>query len=131
MARAKGLNAAMTKSQMFSEIAENTELSKRAVASVFDALETVIERHVKKGSVGYCTVPGLMKIKTVQKPAQPARGERPEPVSARGVHGCEGKARQHTREDPCPQEAQGHGVARSSSIQAQDSGLGGSVRVYG
>ena len=61
MAKGKALNAAMTKSQMFSEIAENTELSKRAVTSVFDALETVIGRHVKKGSVGYCTVPGLMK----------------------------------------------------------------------
>ena len=44
VAKVKGLNEAMTKSQMFSEIAENTELSKRDVASVFDALETVIER---------------------------------------------------------------------------------------
>ncbi len=79
VAKAKGLNQAMTKSQMFSEIAESTELSKRDVASVFDALETVIERHVKKGSVGYCTVPGLMKIKTVQKPAQPAKQHVPNP----------------------------------------------------
>lgn len=79
MARGKALNKAMTKSQMFSEIAENTELSKRDVASVFDALGTVIERHVKKGSVGYCTVPGLMKIKTVKKPAQKARQHVPNP----------------------------------------------------
>ena len=111
MAKVKALNQAMTKSQMLSEIAESTELSKRDVASVFDALETVIERHVKKGSVGYCSVPGLMKIKTVQKPAQQARQNVPKPVSARGTHGCEGKARQHTREDSCPQETQGHGVA--------------------
>ena len=79
MARVKGLRDAMTKSQMFSEIAENTELSKRDVASVFGALETVIERHVKKDAVGYCTVPGLMKIKTVKRPAQKARKNVPNP----------------------------------------------------
>ena len=79
VARAKALNAAMTKSQMLSEIAESTQLSKRDVASVFDALETVIERHVKKGSVGSCTVPGLMKIKTIQKPAQKAKQNVPNP----------------------------------------------------
>ena len=54
-------------------------MSKRAVASVFDALETVIARHLKKGSVGYCTVPGLMKIKTLKKPAQNARKNVPNP----------------------------------------------------
>ncbi len=79
MARVKGLQAAMTKTQMFTEIAENTEVSKRDVAAVFAALETVIERHVKKGSVGYCTIPGLMKIKTVKKPAQKAKKNVPNP----------------------------------------------------
>ena len=69
----------MTKSQMFSEIADNSALSKRDVASVFDALETVTDRYVKKGAVGYCTVPGLMKIKTVKKPAQKARQHVPNP----------------------------------------------------
>ena len=79
VARAKALNEAMTKSQMFAEIAENTELSKRDVAAVFDALGTVIERHIRKGAVGFCTVPGLMKIKTVKKPARPARRNVPNP----------------------------------------------------
>ena len=79
VARVKVLNAAMTKSQIVSEIAQNTELSKRNVASVFDALENVIERHVKTGSVGYFTVPGLMKIKTVKKAAQNAKKHVPNP----------------------------------------------------
>ena len=69
----------MTKTQMFSEIAESTELSKNQVASVFDALESVIERHVRKGSVGSCTVPGLMKVKTLKKPAQKAKKNVPNP----------------------------------------------------
>ena len=79
MARVKGLKAAMTKSQIMADIAENTGLSKRDVASVFAAMETVIERHIKKGSVGHCTVPGLMKIKTVKKPAQKAKKNVPNP----------------------------------------------------
>ena len=69
----------MTKTQMFSEIAESTELSKKQVASVFDALESVIERHVSKGSVGSCTIPGLMKVKTLKKPAQKAKKNVPNP----------------------------------------------------
>ena len=69
----------MTKTQMFSEIAESAELSKKQVASVFDALESVIERHVRKGSVGSCTLPGLMKVKTLKKPAQKAKKNVPNP----------------------------------------------------
>ena len=69
----------MTKTQMLSEIAESTDLSKKQVGSVFDALETVIERHIKKGAVGFCTVPGMMKIKTVKKPAQKAKKNVPNP----------------------------------------------------
>jgi nucleoid DNA-binding protein len=69
----------MTKSQMFSEIADTTDLSRRQVASVFEALEGIIERHVRKGAVGICTIPGLMKIKTVKKPAQKAKKNVPNP----------------------------------------------------
>ncbi len=79
MARAKGLKAAMTKTQIMADISENTGLSKKEVASVFAAMETVIERHIRKGSVGYCTVPGLLKIKTVKKPAQKAKKNVPNP----------------------------------------------------
>ena len=64
---------------MFSEIAEHVDLSKAQVAAVFSALSTVIERHVKKGAVGHCTVPGLMKIKTRKKPAQKAKKNVPNP----------------------------------------------------
>ena len=71
----------MTKTQMFSEIAEDTELTKKEVASGFESLETILERHIKKGSVGYCTVPGLMKVKTVKKPARKAKKNVPNPFS--------------------------------------------------
>ena len=80
MARKKtGIKKAMTKSQMLSEISEETNLSKKEVAAVFESLEGVIERHIKKGAAGTCTVPGLLKIKTVKKPARKAQKNVPNP----------------------------------------------------
>ena len=79
MARKTGVKKAMTKTQMFSEISEETELTKKEVASVFDALEGIIQRHIKRGAVGYCTIPGLMKVKTVKKPARKAQKNVPNP----------------------------------------------------
>jgi nucleoid DNA-binding protein len=70
---------AMTKTQMISEIAEDTELSRKEVSAVFGSLETIIERHIKKGAVGHCTIPGLMKVKTVKKPARKAQKNVPNP----------------------------------------------------
>ncbi len=75
----KGLKKAMTKSQVYSEIADSTELSRKEVAAVFDELGTIINRHIKKGSVGYFTMPGLLKIKTVKKPARKAKKNVPNP----------------------------------------------------
>ena len=70
---------AMTKTQMFAEIAEDTELSRKEVASVFESLEGILGRHIKKGAIGHCTIPGLMKVKTVKKPARKAQKNVPNP----------------------------------------------------
>ena len=79
MARVTRLTTAMNKTQMLSEIAEQTELTRKDVAAVFTALNGVIARHVKKGAVGHFTIPGLLKIKTVTKPAQRAKKDVPNP----------------------------------------------------
>lgn len=63
----------MTKSQIFTEIGDNTDLSRKQVAAVFDELELLIERSIKKRGLGEFTVPGLMKVTTVKKPAKKAR----------------------------------------------------------
>lgn len=77
--KSKALKKPMTKSQIFSEISEETGLTRKEVSSVFGVLEEIIERHLKKGSVGHCTVPGLLKVKTVKKPARKARKGVPNP----------------------------------------------------
>jgi nucleoid DNA-binding protein len=73
------LKEKFTKTQLVSELVEKTELSKKEVASVLDELGDIIERHVKKRAVGEFTLPGLLKIKTVKKPAQKARKNVPNP----------------------------------------------------
>jgi nucleoid DNA-binding protein len=71
--KATALKTKMTKSQIVASIAENTGLNKKQVSSVMEELETLIERSIKKRSVGEFTLPGLMKVSTVKKPARKAR----------------------------------------------------------
>lgn len=68
-----------TKSAIIADISTSADLSKKQVTAVFQALNDLIERHVKKGGVGEFTLPGLLKIKTVKKPASKARKGVPNP----------------------------------------------------
>ena len=63
----------MTKTEIINEVAQNAELTKKQVISVFDELAIVIERHIKKRSPGKFVFPGLMKIEVKKKPATKAR----------------------------------------------------------
>ncbi len=77
--KAATLKAAMSKTQLLEELAENTELTKVQVASVLEELGVIIERHIKKRSVGKFTLPGLLKIQAVKKPARKAQKGVPNP----------------------------------------------------
>ena len=64
MAKAKTSGAkARTKSQVFTDLAESSELSKKQIASVFDGLAGLIKKDLGKRGPGVFSVPGLMKIK--------------------------------------------------------------------
>lgn len=67
------VSQAMTKTQIMTSIAESTQLSRKQVQAVMDELGSLIEAHVKKKSVGNFTLPGLLKLKVVDKPATKAR----------------------------------------------------------
>ncbi|MDY6978580.1 MAG: HU family DNA-binding protein [Pseudomonadota bacterium] len=69
----KTIKEPMTKSALYALIAERTELQKKQVASVFEELATIINGHVKRNGAGVFTLPGLLKIKVVRKPATKAR----------------------------------------------------------
>jgi len=77
--KAPAIQKKFTKTEILNEIATNTNLSKKEVSSVLDELNVVIERHIKKRAVGEFTLPGLLKIKSVVRPARPARKGVPNP----------------------------------------------------
>ena len=68
-----GATKARTKSEVYGDLAEGTDLTKRQVAALFDGLSGLIKRDLGKRGPGVFTVPGLMKIKVVRKPATKAR----------------------------------------------------------
>ena len=72
-AKKNGTIKAKTKSQVFGDLAEKTELTRKQVSSVFDGLAGMIKKDLGKRGPGVFTVPGLMKIKVVRKPATKAR----------------------------------------------------------
>ena len=63
----------LTKSQIVGSVAESTGLSKKQVGSVMDEMHSLMERSIKKRGVGEFTIPGILKITTVKKPARKAR----------------------------------------------------------
>jgi nucleoid DNA-binding protein len=62
-----------TKAEILNEIAAKTAVNRKDVSAVLDELNVLIERHIKKRAVGEFTLPGLLKIKCVNRPARPAR----------------------------------------------------------
>jgi len=69
----KAIKEPFTKTMLFNEIAENTGLKKKDVVAVFDELSNIINGHIRRNAAGIFTVPGLMKVKVVRKPATRAR----------------------------------------------------------
>ena len=69
-----------TKTEVYANIAEKTDLTKRQVAAVFDALNEEIERALTgRGAPKTFTMHGLCKIVVQHKPARPARKNVPNP----------------------------------------------------
>ena len=62
----------LTKSEILAGLAETTGLSRKDVASVFDALSDLIKKSVGKKGPGMFVIPGLMRIMVIQKPATKA-----------------------------------------------------------
>jgi nucleoid DNA-binding protein len=70
---APAIKTKMTKSQIMASIADSTGLTKKQVSSVTEAYDELIERSLRKRGIGEFTIPGMMKITTVKKPARKAR----------------------------------------------------------
>ena len=63
----------LSKSAVYQEIATKTNLTRKQVGEVFDALIDLIKAQLGKKGPGTFKVPGLLKLKRVHKPATKAR----------------------------------------------------------
>src|SRR5262245_17196756 len=64
-------NGPPTKSDVVAQICEDAELSRKQVAAVFESLNGIIKKSLR--GHGTFTLPGLLKMKVVRKPATKAR----------------------------------------------------------
>jgi nucleoid DNA-binding protein len=62
---------APTKSEVLAQLSKDTGLSRKQVDAVFDSLNGIIRKSLR--GAGVFTVPGLVKMKVVAKPATKAR----------------------------------------------------------
>jgi nucleoid DNA-binding protein len=63
----------LTKTEILAALSESTDLTKQQVAGLLDELAKLIGENLCEGGPGVFTVPGLMKISVVRKPATPER----------------------------------------------------------
>nr|VFK15014.1 MAG: DNA-binding protein [Candidatus Kentron sp. LFY] len=67
------IRKSLGKPQLISALSEGTGLSRKEVAAVLDELSTLMSRHFASGGAGEFTLPRLLKIRTVYKPATEER----------------------------------------------------------
>lgn len=78
MGKAAGKKAP-TKTEVLNNIAEATDLSKKQVGAVLDALSEEIRKALGNRGPGMFAIPGLIKVEKKKVPARPARKGVPNP----------------------------------------------------
>jgi nucleoid DNA-binding protein len=69
----------LTKTEIMANIAQATELSKKQVAAVLEALASEIQKSLSNKGAGAITIPGLVKIEKKKVPARAAQKNVPNP----------------------------------------------------
>jgi nucleoid DNA-binding protein len=79
MAKAAAPKKPLTKSQILANIAEATDVPKKQVAAVLEALTQEIKKSLSGKGAGVIAIPGLVKIEKKKVPARPAQKNVPNP----------------------------------------------------
>ena len=67
------IKSKLSKSQIVTLIAKDADLTRKQVSEVMNSLDSLIERSLRKSGCGQFTLPGMMKITTIKKPARKSR----------------------------------------------------------
>jgi len=70
---AKAAKKAPTKTEILQNVANATDLTKKQVAAVLEALTEEIRKSLSPRGAGAFTIPGLVKIEKKKVPARPAQ----------------------------------------------------------
>ncbi len=76
---AKAVKKPLTKTEIFTNIGEATDLSRKQVAAVFAALAEEVKKSLGTRGAGAITIPGLVKLEKKKIPARPAKKNVPNP----------------------------------------------------
>jgi hypothetical protein len=76
---AKAAKKPPTKTEILTNIANATDLTKKDVAAVFEALAAEIKKNMAPRGPGAFTIPGLIKVTKQKVPARPAKKGVPNP----------------------------------------------------
>ena len=79
MAKAAAAKKPLSKTELLANLATATELSKKQVAAVLDALAAEIKTSLGNRGAGAITIPGLLKIEKKRVPARTAQTGVPNP----------------------------------------------------
>jgi DNA-binding protein HU-beta len=63
----------LTKAQVVTELANATDLDKKSINRVFDAIQELIRKQLTGRGPGEFVIPGLVKLRVVKKPATKER----------------------------------------------------------
>ncbi len=63
----------LTKAQVIAELSNSTDVDKKSVNRVFDALQELIRKQLSGRGPGEFVIPGLVKLRVVKKPATKER----------------------------------------------------------
>ena len=99
----------LTKTELMANIAAATDVPKKQVAAVLDALAAEIKKSLSNEGAGVITIPGLVKIEKKKVPARQAAEGRAEPVQARRADGSARQARLQQGQGAGAEAAEGHG----------------------
>jgi nucleoid DNA-binding protein len=79
MAKAAAPKKPLTKTQILANIAAATDVPKKQVAAVIEALAQEIKKSLSSKGPGVIAIPGLVKIEKKKVPARPAQKGVPNP----------------------------------------------------
>jgi nucleoid DNA-binding protein len=78
MAKSKPVKKAMTKSEIFQDLADTAEMTRKQVQAIFDGLSDIIKRHLKKNDDAF-VLPGRFRLRLQKKKAVKGGKTKPNP----------------------------------------------------